>query len=116
MSLLENLDIACEITVFPQPNAPGIAVVPPCTQLTARDKVTANNSANDLREKGVEYTLTSEKRVICCQFLRNRSGSPDRPKLHHGMFTCLPLKFGLKNDILNIIRPHQIRNRAVMEC
>src|ERR1700722_12200600 len=33
MSLLENLDRACEMTVFPQPKAPGIAVVPPCTHL-----------------------------------------------------------------------------------
>src|ERR1700733_8197554 len=33
ISLFENLDKACEMTVFPQPNAPGIAVVPPCTQL-----------------------------------------------------------------------------------
>ena len=33
MSLFEYLDSACEITVLPQPKAPGIAVVPPCTQL-----------------------------------------------------------------------------------
>lgn len=29
MSLFENLEIACEITVLPAPNAPGMAVVPP---------------------------------------------------------------------------------------
>ena len=29
ISLFENLDNACEMTVFPQPNAPGMAVVPP---------------------------------------------------------------------------------------
>jgi hypothetical protein len=33
ISLFENLDTACEITVLPQPNAPGMAVVPPCTHL-----------------------------------------------------------------------------------
>lgn len=32
-SELEYLDKACEITVFPQPKAPGMAVVPPWTQL-----------------------------------------------------------------------------------
>lgn len=32
-SLLEYFERDCEITVFPQPNAPGIAVVPPCTHL-----------------------------------------------------------------------------------
>mmetsp|Transcript_17529 Transcript_17529/g.68000 ORF Transcript_17529/g.68000 Transcript_17529/m.68000 type:complete len:250 (+) Transcript_17529:1102-1851(+) len=30
-SELENLETDCEITVLPQPKAPGIAVVPPCT-------------------------------------------------------------------------------------
>lgn len=33
ISLLENLDKAWEMTVFPQPKAPGIAVVPPWTHL-----------------------------------------------------------------------------------
>lgn len=33
ISLFENFDRACEITVFPQPKAPGIAVVPPWTHL-----------------------------------------------------------------------------------
>jgi len=33
MSLFENFERACEMTVFPQPKAPGMAVVPPCTQL-----------------------------------------------------------------------------------
>lgn len=32
-SELENLDKLCEITVFPHPKAPGMAVVPPKTQL-----------------------------------------------------------------------------------
>ena len=35
MSLLENFDSDCEITVLPQPNAPGTAQVPPCTHLHA---------------------------------------------------------------------------------
>ena len=33
MSELEYLDSDCEMTVLPQPKAPGMAVVPPCTQL-----------------------------------------------------------------------------------
>ena len=33
MSLLENFDNDCEMTVLPQPNAPGTAHVPPCTHL-----------------------------------------------------------------------------------
>ena len=33
ISELEYFDKDWEITVFPQPKAPGIAVVPPCTQL-----------------------------------------------------------------------------------
>lgn len=32
-SELEYLERDCEITVFPHPKAPGIAVVPPCTHL-----------------------------------------------------------------------------------
>lgn len=32
-SEFEYLDKAWDITVFPQPKAPGMAVVPPCTQL-----------------------------------------------------------------------------------
>ena len=32
-SLLEYLDSDCEMTVLPQPKAPGMAVVPPCTHL-----------------------------------------------------------------------------------
>jgi len=32
-SLLEYLDRDWEMTVLPQPKAPGMAVVPPCTQL-----------------------------------------------------------------------------------
>lgn len=31
MSLLENLDTLCEMTVLPQPKAPGMQTVPPCT-------------------------------------------------------------------------------------
>lgn len=33
MSELEYLERDCEITVLPQPKAPGMAVVPPWTQL-----------------------------------------------------------------------------------
>ena len=32
-SELEYLDRDCEMTVLPQPKAPGMAVVPPCTHL-----------------------------------------------------------------------------------
>ena len=32
-SELENFERLCDITVLPQPKAPGIHVVPPCTQL-----------------------------------------------------------------------------------
>ena len=38
-SLLEYLDKDCEMTVFPQPNAPGIAVVPPCTHLKEKSMI-----------------------------------------------------------------------------
>lgn len=56
MSLLENFDKAWEITVLPQPNAPGIAVVPPCTQLIqvsrryyAASYITHGKSASRMR-------------------------------------------------------------------
>lgn len=38
-SELEYLDKACEMTVLPQPKAPGMAVVPPWTQLWARGSI-----------------------------------------------------------------------------
>lgn len=37
-SLLENLDNDWEMTVLPQPKAPGIAVVPPCTHLKLKSR------------------------------------------------------------------------------
>ena len=42
-SLFENFDSDCEMTVLPQPNAPGTAHVPPCTHLshTINDKSTS---------------------------------------------------------------------------
>ena len=38
-SELEYFDSDCEMTVLPQPNAPGMAVVPPWTQLKKANKV-----------------------------------------------------------------------------
>lgn len=38
ISLFEYFDNAWEMTVFPQPKAPGIAVVPPCTHLDVYQK------------------------------------------------------------------------------
>ena len=40
MSELEYFERDCEITVLPQPKAPGIAVVPPCTALQVGKNLT----------------------------------------------------------------------------
>ena len=47
------------MTVFPQPKAPGIAVVPPCTQLNFISKM-QHVGTPDIREKGVENTLSGQ--------------------------------------------------------
>lgn len=48
-SEFENLDKLCEMTVLPQPKAPGIAVVPPRTHLKIW---------NSSQSKFIDYVLT----------------------------------------------------------
>ena len=78
MSLFENLDSACEMTVLPQPKAPGMAVVPPCTQLL--ESVHALHiEFSDVREQSIEDTLASEQGVIGSLLLRDRTRRADGP-------------------------------------
>jgi hypothetical protein len=44
---LEYLERDCEMTVLPQPKAPGMAVVPPCTQLQTLLIVVIENQVNN---------------------------------------------------------------------
>jgi hypothetical protein len=101
ISLFENLDSACEMTVFPQPKAPGMAVVPPCTHLRRRwDSISQQLVRRSVREKRIQYPLACKEWVICRLFLSHGTGRPDGPKLHHGMFGGLAFEFGLQNYIL----------------
>ncbi len=65
----------------------------------------------DLREEGVENTLTSEQRVIRSMLLRYWSRCTDRPNLHHGMFRGLAIELCLQYDILR--RWNAVINAAV---
>ena len=95
MSLFENLERACEMTVLPQPKAPGIAVVPPCTQLEGILALKADTSKWVLREQGIEDTLASEEGVVGCVLLRDGTGCTDGPYLHHCVLGDLAVKLGL---------------------
>lgn len=102
--LLENLDKACEMTVFTHPKAPGIAVVPPCTQLhTNQNEIIKEPNKNNIREQGIQNALTSEKRKVSSLLLRNRSRCTDWPKLHHGMLCRLAFKLCLEYSIADRI-------------
>lgn len=57
--------------------------------------------AKFLREKGVEDALACKKGIICCQLFGNRTRSPNRPQLHHAVFSCFSFEFGLQNHILS---------------
>ncbi len=104
MSLFENLERAWEMTVLPQPKAPGIAVVPPCTHLY---RVVSNAISRigygNAREKGIQNPLTSEQREIRSVLFRDWSRRTNGPNLHHGVFCGLALKLGLQHDVLNNI-------------
>ena len=82
MSLFENLDNACEMTVLPHPNAPGIAVVPPCTQLGALSVVPVILSTINAREESIEDTLASKQRVVGGVLLSDWARGTDGPQLH----------------------------------
>lgn len=112
-SLLEYLDSDWEMTVLPQPKAPGMAVVPPCTHLykekrgkresinlQKRKKVTKKKRMCDSREKGVQHSLSSQQRVVGRQLLCDGPHLSDRPHLHHGEFLLHPLKLQLHHHIL----------------
>ena len=61
-SELENLDSDWEMTVLPQPKAPGIAVVPPCTHLwfdNVKKRITETTSS---RAK-IKTVLTERERL-----------------------------------------------------
>jgi hypothetical protein len=102
MSLFENFDSACEMTVFPQPKAPGIAVVPPCTQLPCTSAYTTQISdcKGRPREERVKNALASGERVVGRVLLSEGPRRADRPKLHERVLRRLALKLGLEYDIL----------------
>lgn len=95
------------MTVLPHPKAPGIAVVPPCTQLWVRYVKEVHTKKADeqgnVREEGVQHTLSSEQREIGSKLLLDRSWSSDRPKLGHCMFSLLSFKFSLEDNIVDSV-------------
>ena len=83
------------MTVFPQPKAPGMAVVPPWTQLLIVNK------KQDLRKERIQDTLSSQERIISSQFVRGRTGSSHRPGLQHGILCLLARKVQFQDNILS---------------
>jgi hypothetical protein len=118
---LEYLERDCEMTVLPQPKAPGMAVVPPCTQLQTLLIVVIENQVNNklgnaasaslcvwqatrttnIREQRIEHTLTSQQWVITSQLLGHRSLLTHRPRVHHFVLLLGALELQLKNVILD---------------
>lgn len=60
-SEFENLDKLWEITVLPQPKAPGIAVVPPSTHLKTTKITTTKNNSIKLTERGNQELFDQSK-------------------------------------------------------
>ena len=100
ISLLENLEIAWEMTVLPHPKAPGIAVVPPCTHLGNNQWFLMDENKMESREKCVKNALSSQERVIGSQLLCYRTRSSDGPKLQHCVFGGSAFEFCFQNYIL----------------
>ena len=112
MSELENLDKACEMTVFPlhhrattghvsclfrlkrleKPNRSGDSP----SESTGNDRGTTLNTG----EQTVQDPLSGEQRLIGGQLVRDGPGSSDGPVLHHRMFRLDALEFGLEDDVL----------------
>lgn len=110
-SLLEYLDNDCEMTVFPHPKAPGIAVVPPCTQLDSAElmKVIYSQEGNmfiflDSREKCIQNSLSGQQWMVRRELLRDWPDLPYWPHLHHGTLLLYTFKLQLQHHILNITR------------
>jgi hypothetical protein len=89
---LENLERACEMTVLPQPKAPGMAQVPPNTDLNQskekRRHVNENqheeehvNQKRYAREERVQDTLTSQQRLIGRHLVLERTRRTHRPEV-----------------------------------
>jgi len=76
-----------------------MAVVPPCTHLRFVS-VRFVISGWDVREKGIQNALSSQKGVVSGVFFLHRSRGADGPQLHHGMFGGFPFKLGLQHDVL----------------
>ncbi len=101
ISLFEYFDKACEMTVFPQPNAPGMAVVPPCTQLYLQSAKAKMYTALHLREECIQDTLTGEEGVIRSVLLCYWTGRTDGPHLHHGVLGDFAIELRLQDNILS---------------
>lgn len=93
------------MTVLPQPKAPGMAVVPPWTQLEETDVSETISSrlcgwngwmAVVVREEGVEYSLSSKQRMVGTEFVSNRSHLSHRPDLHHAVAALLTIELNLQ--------------------
>lgn len=55
------------------------------------------------REKSVEDTLSSQKRMVGSELLSNRSHLSHRPDLHERVLGLDALKLGLEHDVLDVI-------------
>lgn len=97
------------MTVFPHPKAPGIAVVPPCTQLDRAELQRALHKHKgqrfiflDSREKSIQNSLSGQQWMVRRELLRDWPDLPHWPHLHHGELLLHTFKLQLQHHILNI--------------
>lgn len=94
------------LPVLPQPKAPGIAVVPPWTQLEIDDRQSRRTDLRasikgNIREQRIEDTLTSKERRVGSKLVDSRSGSSDWPELHERVLGLFALELCLHDDVLH---------------
>lgn len=57
----------------------------------------------NLREQGIQDTLTGQKGVVTNQLLGNRAGRTDGPHVHHGELLLLAVELDLQNLVLQSV-------------
>lgn len=98
MSELENLEMACEMTVWS--DVSGTQVGRGTHLAAAKGTRDRGRAALDTGEERVEHALAGEKGEVGLELLARGSGRADGPELEHRVLGLLALELGLEHDVL----------------